>query len=86
MDYFFLGRSDDKDRAHPVLNNLDARSGATFSGLVEKGGADYAIALTLEGMRYTGRSDTMLLTEQEKAFGAVAENVADAAVHFRLSL
>ena len=76
-NYFFLGRADDKGRAHPVLNNLDARSGATFPGLVEKGGAEYAIALTLEGMRYTGRTDLLLMTDQENAVGAVAKMVAE---------
>ena len=50
-DYFFLGNSTDELRARPALNNLDARSGATFPGLVEKGEQEYAIALTIEGMR-----------------------------------
>ena len=77
MDYFFLGRSADKERAHPVLNNLDARSGATFSGLVDKGGQEYAVALTMEGIRYTGTTDLLLLTDQENAVGTVAKQVAE---------
>ena len=76
-DYFFLGNSSDELRARPALSNLDARSGATFPGLVEKGEQEYAIALTIEGMRYCGRTDLLLLTDQENAIGAVAALVAE---------
>ena len=75
-DYFFLGTHLDPVRAHPVLNNLDVKSGAMFPGLVRKGNVDYAIELTLEGMRFTGRSELLLMTDQENAIGTVAEKVA----------
>ena len=36
-DYLFLGSAMDNERAHPVLNCLDAKSGATFSAKVPNG-------------------------------------------------
>ena len=38
MDYMFLARAEDPERAKAVLNCLDERSGAMFAAMVHKGG------------------------------------------------
>ena len=45
--------------------------------MVEKGCAEYAIALTIDALRYTGRSEIRLMTDQENAVGVVANLVAE---------
>ena len=46
-------------------------------GSVEKGSAEYAIALTMDALRYTGRSEIISMADQENIVGAVADLVAE---------
>jgi len=76
MDYFFMKTAKEAPRAAAFLNCLDAQSGAVFAAAVHKGGSEYALAVATEGLKFTGRSDIMCLTDQEPAVKTLALDLA----------
>ena len=66
MDYF-LARATDPQHAKAVLNCLDVQSGAVISAMVVKGGDPYALAATLEAIKFTGRTRLIIMSDQENA-------------------
>ena len=81
MDYFFLARADDPQRAQPVLCCLDALSGAVFAAMVHKGGDNYALAVTNEALKFTGRSNIIILSDQENAVKRLINLVREERAH-----
>ena len=62
----FLDRGTGDARAKPMLDVLDALSGAVFSAMVTKAEDEYAVAVVAEAWPCTGRARVILLSDQEK--------------------
>ena len=56
-EFFFLARATDSQHVKAVLNCLDFQSGAVFSATVVKGCDPYALAVALEAIKFTGRTN-----------------------------
>ena len=69
------GRKGRTDRARPVFNNRDEKSGAVFPVLCPKGSDAYALAATQEALRFTGRAAVILLVDQERSIKTLTEEV-----------
>ena len=68
-------------RARPVLNNLDARSGAVFPACTAKGGTEYALAVVMEATKFTGRGELLMLVDQEASAKLLADEVRARRAH-----
>jgi hypothetical protein len=77
MDYFFLTRAEEPNKMKAVLNCLDMQSGATFAAMVHKGADDYALAMIIESLKFTGRNRIIILSDQENSIKKVASMVRD---------
>ena len=88
LDYCFLGRvlenepktveelkepSSETEGAIPVLVVYDHKTGATFSGVVNKGVDGYAQTLVKEALKFCGRQRVVLMTDGENSIKALAE-------------
>ncbi|CAK0821956.1 unnamed protein product, partial [Prorocentrum cordatum] len=74
MDYLFLTQKAVEKEMYGVLNVLDAKSGAPFSGMVnQKGDDDYALAIAHEGVRFAGRTNLIACCDGESAINKLCD-------------
>ncbi|CAK0839054.1 unnamed protein product [Prorocentrum cordatum] len=74
MDYLFLTQKAVEKEMYAVLNVLDAKSGAPFSGMVnQKGDDDYALAIAHEGVRFAGRTNLIACCDGESAINKLCD-------------
>ena len=66
---------------NPMLNVLDAPSGAVFSAMATKGEDEHAVAVVAEALRFTGRARVILLSDHEKPTKKLADLVCDSRKH-----
>ena len=78
---FFLATATDPPHAMAVLNCLDFQSGAVFSAMVLRGGDQYALAVALEAIKFTGRTRLIIMSDQENAVENLVDMIRDIRTH-----
>ena len=63
------------------MNCLDFQSGAVFSAMVVKGGDPDALAVALEAIKFTGRTQLIIMSDQEKAVKNPVDMIRDSRTH-----
>ena len=67
---------DEHEGAIPVLVVYDHKSGATFSGVVNKGVDPYGLAIITEALKFCGRQKVVTMSDGERSIKALAEAAA----------
>ena len=67
---------DEQEGAIPVLVVYDRKSGATFSGVVNKGVDPYGLAIVTEALKFCGRQKVVIMSDGERSIKALAEAAA----------